>query len=160
MRVGLGGAVTVTATERWLAEIRSGRAFTRGGFSGPTAATLSHLQLFNPAASGVTIIIRAVIVAVSATGLVAIVTHNTALTTLVGAGVNLLAGGAAGLGELRSLDNAVQLGTIADRLSLIADTPSDVVPEWFFELGAGEGILVNSENANVRTIATYHWIEL
>src|SRR6266850_2037921 len=61
MRQNLGTALTVTATEKWLAAVQSGQAFGQFASQNAVAAQFSYVQLFNPAASGKTLLLRAVV---------------------------------------------------------------------------------------------------
>lgn len=154
------GTGTVSTTERWFDEIRRGRAFALGTLAGPTAANISHVQLFNPVASLVTIIVYAVWHTENTLSTNDINTHNVALTTLVGNGVNLLSGGAAASGELRTQDNAVQLGTRFATLTLNANDARLFILPWLIELGAGKGVLVTHRVVNQQLSTTFFWIEI
>ena len=171
MRIG-GGAVSIAdVTNRpardlgfvrpfWLSEIRAGRAFTGGVSIASSVGDNTHIQLLNPAASGVTILVRRLVAAPKGVDAHSVRTHNTALTTLSMNGVNLLAGGTAGLGAIRTVNNAGLLGTLARAFTLLTDTPFDLIREWDFELGAGEGILIVPGSTNNGLAAFYDWIEV
>lgn len=161
MRISTGVTVNVSAnTERWLSEMRAGRAFASGALIGPTAANNSHVQLFNPAGSQITVIVRSVIGGPSANDLMLFRTHNTALTTLVGNGVNLLSGGAAGVAEVRTLDNAIVLGTGFGSFRALANDSKQVGPDWIIELGASEGLATSPATLNVGNATTFFWLEV
>ena len=160
MRIAFGGNLTVTATDRWYTEIRAGRAFVFHGTLGPSAGNNSHIQLFNPAASGVIVIPVYCAARVSVEGPAFISQHNVQLATDVGAGVNLLSGGAASAAHLRSNNNAGVLGTTIERLYLLANTWVTVLENWHMEMDAGEGILFAPNNVNVQVDITFRWIEL
>ena len=171
MRIG-GGAVSIAdVTDRpardlgfvrqfWLNEIRAGRAFIRGGERSEAGGVFSHLQLINPAGSGITIVVKSAIMDMAASDRMNLATQNDQLTGLAGLGVNLLSGGNAGVGMVRSVNDAGALGTgIAIRLS-IGSTPREWFAEWGFELGAGEGILFRPGLVNVPIRGTFQWIEV
>ena len=160
MRVDFGADIEVVATERWLDELRAGRAFGYGTrLAAGGAGINSHLQLFNPAASGATILLRTIIAGTTIAGDIHIRAHNTALTTLESAGVNLLAGGAAGQGQVRS-QNAATLGSLLMRIPQPASETVRMLDEWIVELGPGEGVLVTPNGANLEVFANYLWVEL
>ncbi len=160
MQVNLGRAITVTATERWLDEIRAGRAFSRGAFLGASVGNVSMVQLFNPVGSGVNVIVRLLIVSVDATGFAQVYQYNTPLTNDSGAGVNLLSGGAAGQAHVRNQVNAVSLGTLLHNIPILANTPIIPVADWFMELGPGEGVHVHTALQNVGTSGNFQWLEV
>jgi hypothetical protein len=160
MRLSLGGGLTVTATEKWLSEIRAGRAFAKGRLQAAVASENSHVQLKNPAASGKTAIVRSVLVSTPTAMLVSFQTYDTDLTTDVGAGRNLLSDGANGVAHIRSQTNIGVLGTKVGELHFPANHPLSIAPEWLWEMGDGEGILVVGGTVNVALSALFMWIEV
>ena len=171
MRIG-GGAVSIAdVTDRtardlgfvrpfWLNEIRNGRAFSRGEQLGASVGNNGHIQLFNPAGSGITIIVHQIGYAPIANTLISLRAFNTELTTLRGTGFNLRAGSPAALGVTRVQDNAGLLGTGRDEFQGLARDFRFLVDGWDIELGAGEGVLMVSSNTNQDSYCTYKWIEL
>jgi len=159
MKIRTGGTIAVTGVDRWIDDIRAGRAFAAGG-NEVGGANMSFVQLMNPAGSGITIIIKALILCPTVTSINHIAVHNTALTNLLDNGVNLLSGGSDGLGEIRGQQSAVALGTRFMQIPLLDDRPYIVPGSWFMELGAGEGIVMNQSFSGVDGIANWHWIEL
>lgn len=160
MRINAGTAISVTATELWLSEIRAGNAFARGIYLAASVGNLSEIQLFNPVASNKIVIVRSILAASSGLSSIDLRTHNTALGTLVGAGVNLLAGAAAAQGELRTATPAAADGTSFATIRAAAETELYIVPDWFMELGAGEGLIVTSVLANSGNGAFFTWREV
>lgn len=160
MRSQLGGQAIIELQERWYSEIRRGRAFCNSTQVAAVAATYGHIQLFNPAASGVLIIVRAIITSFTSAQKSFVGIHNTALTTAVNNGVNLLNGGAAGLGAVRTQTNATQLGNLIARAIVPANDAYTYALDWFMELDAGEGCIATLDNQNVAMDATFFWIEL
>ena len=171
MRIG-GGAVSIAdVTDRtardlgfvrpfWLNEIRAGRAFTGFSHLGPTASNYSHVQLINPSGSGITVTIREILIWCDTADLILFSTHNTALSSLSMAGINLLAGGTAGTGTVREENNVAQQGTSMERLQILANTPTFIVTDWHMELGAGEGVLFVPGTVNQRMGMAARWTEL
>ena len=171
MRIS-GGAVSIAdITDRtarnlgfvhpfWLNEIRNGRAFGIAAQVGGVAGEYSHLQIMNPVASGVTILIRRCqVCSVSGGGLEAYM-YDTPLTNLNSTCLNLLRGAANSVGQLRNQSNAAQLGTLYKRIRTLADDTYDIMAEWDVELGAGEGVLVVPSDVNKQLSATFEFVEL
>ena len=171
MRIG-GGAVSIAdVTDRtardlgfvrpfWLNEIRAGRAFVHAVRLAASVGDSGHIQLFNPAGSGITVIPYRLITATDANAALNLSQHNTELGTDNGVGVNLLSGGPASAAHLRSIDSAVGLGTILGETRSLADTPFEWYRDWLMELGEGEGLVSFSGTANILNMATFFWIEI
>lgn len=160
MRIVAGGVPRVEAEERWFTEIRRGRGFVGGVFNGASAGNFSEIQLRNPAASGVTLLVRDIVLTVSATNHIDLRDHDAALATLGATGTNLLKGAAAANGQVRTATPAARDGTVILSFRLAGDTPLRPVPDWLFELGAGEGFLFTPNVVNVGLTATFAWIEI
>lgn len=160
MRVGTGGAITVTATEVWLSEIRAGRAAIGGAYQAAVAAQLSHIQLLNPVGSGKQILMRYLIVSALNAQALNIRRYDTALTTDSGSQANLLLGGAVPLGQVRTQTNAAALGTSLGSFYLPASTPVPLAPDWIAELSPGQGILFAGTVVNLDLAVTYFWREV
>jgi hypothetical protein len=171
MRIG-GGAVSIAdVTDRtardlgfvrpfWLNEIRAGRAFNLWSSLGASVGDNSHIQLINPAGSGITVIVFDILGVLSADGSLRVNTHNVNLTTDIGTGANLLAGGAASVAHVRSVQNAGVLGTLIKQMVVLARSPLRPYRDYSWELGAGEGILVAAAETNMGVNAAFDWIEL
>jgi hypothetical protein len=161
MLIQLGGTVTVQAnTERWLSEVRAGRAFALGVGQAAVAGEKGFVQLVNPAASGINVLVRSVIATLGVAGHLHIRHHTAGVDTDNGAGVNMLIGGAAGVAHLFVGTDVGLLGTALFNIRLAADTPIYPTPDWFAELGAGESLLVQCADNNVAVWGNFAWIEL
>lgn len=129
---------------------------------GPTAANLSHLQFKNPAASGVVLALQRLVIARSTAGQVIVNRHDTDLTTL---NANVIAnkwlGTAAGSAQMRSQNNATELGfPQMARLDVLAATPFDLVfADAPLILEAGVGIVIVPDAVNVRCSIFAEWRE-
>ena len=159
MRINVGSQASVTASEKWLTYIQAGQAFAMAGLQGGVAAQNSHVQLFNPVASGKTVLVRRVMVSASLVDELDLTLYNTALATDVGAGVNLLSGAAAGVAHVRTTTNAGILGTIFHRFQNPANTPALLGPDWLCQLPAGTGLVFAEVTVNQAGVATYYWAE-
>lgn len=160
MRITLGGGLAVQQTERWFSEMRAGRTFSRGGNVSPGAAAFAEIQLFNPAGSGVTVLVYRLLAGAGANDATQIRTFNTALTTLVGTGINLLAGGAAAVAEIRTNNPAALDGTQVSQTYAPANVTFERVDVWSWELGAAEGIIIAAGAVNISLAAEFYWNEI
>lgn len=159
MRQNLGTALTVTATEKWLAAVQAGQAFSQFASQNAVAAQFSHVQLFNPAASGKTLLLRAVIGSTNPAAAIGFSMDNTQRTTDAGAGVCLLDGAAAGVGHVRQETNAALQGTQFGSVLTQAGVP-DIIPiEWFAQLAPGQGLSTFATLVNVQLVAWFMWTE-
>ena len=149
MRLSLGGFSQVTLTDRWFTELRSGRAFLGYGNQAAVAGQNSHVQFKNPAASGKQAIVARIRLRTSTSNQIDLVRYDTDLATDVGAVVNALIGGAAGVCHVRKTTNAGILGTVIDNMYAVADTWYDWFPTWGPELSPGGGIAVVCETVNI-----------
>ena len=155
MRIGSGPFLNVD----WLYEIRNARGFTRGVSLAASVGNLSEIQLFNPAGSGITTIVHRFFASPSPAQVVNLRQFNTGLATLVGTGFNLNVGGAAAVSEIRTANPAAASGTFWAPIPLDSVTELLIVQEWHAMLGAGEGILLSTDVANVALRVRFEWIE-
>lgn|SRR3989442_1552338 len=159
MRNFVGSASTVTATEKWLQALQAGQCFARGNLLAASVGNLNQWQLKNPAASGKTVLVRSFFITPGANNSIVISFFDTDLTTDVGAGINLLEGAAAGVAHLRTQQTAALVGTELFELSVLATSPFVSPVEWFAQLGAGQGLVVQQNNANVLGQCGFLWLE-
>lgn len=137
--------------------IDGGRARTVGSVaymgaasSAALAANYSHVQLWNPSATK-RCVIEQVMAGASLVGSVQLVFHNAALTTLVGAIRSKLSGGADGPFQLRSQQNAAQIGTAAPFLGWHAQPAATPVLYPMKEpivLTVNQGLIVRNSAVN------------
>ncbi len=161
MDITLGSTVTVSAsTERWFTEVRAGRALLRGGTQAAAVGFFAHVQLLNPVGSGKQMLVRQAQVGPGSNFTMSLNRYDTALATLVGAGVNLLVGGAAGQGQVRTENNAAQLGTNIGAYNAGGNANVYPAPDWYYELSPGQGMLFVMDLVNARMTVTYYWLEL
>lgn len=163
MRISTGLTVNVQAvaqsTERWLAEIRAGRAFYRGGSRGASVGNFSEVQLLNPAGSGVNVNVFRALISTDVAGTVGFRRHDTALGTLDGTGFNLLEGAAASVSEIRTANPGAQSGTERFRIAIPAAEFRLVIEQWLVELGPGEGVLFSKNTVNQEMQGVFFWME-
>jgi len=159
MRQNLGTALTVTATEKWLAAVQAGNAFGLYASQNAVAAQFSYVQLYNPAASGKTLLLRAVVGSTGAAAAIGFSMDNTQRTTDAGAGINLLSGAAAGVGHVRQETNAAlqgaQFGSVLTAVGAAVIMPI----EWFAQLAPGQGLTTYCTIVNIQLVTWFLWTE-
>lgn len=163
MRIGGGGSQDVNLLQSDSAQYRNQDLVTSQGlaFAGSTvqvavAAEYAHVQLYNPAESGVVIIVDRVFVSFSAAMRANVARYETALTTLNVNWRNKLAGSADGAGEVRRQSDGSQLfdaGWYTQELAAgaIWTVPLDhpiILPE-------GQGIVVFGNTVNIGVTASF-----
>lgn len=160
--IDLGGV----EDEEWLNFVRKGQAFYAEDFVQPGAGLFGHLQLFNPAGSGIRVICRDVQHAGTATAIRNLRRHDVALATLgPPAGFvieNELGGGPAAVAEVREDALAVAVGSIFGIIAHPAFDEGSLPPsgqEWLHELLPGQGILVTGAVGLV-VIVNWQWVEV
>lgn len=140
----------------------SGKAFIGGDFSPAVAATNSHVQLFNPAASGIQVLINRILVRPSSsTPTIRLTSTTTALTTLSTFAGNKLIGGAAPVAEVRIQNNNGILGTVI----LFFRSAGTVEAEFLnlnpeIVLNPGNGVNIVMATQNEATVADFEWVEI
>jgi hypothetical protein len=144
----------------WLYYMRQGKGFGRGASLAASVGNIGHVQLLNPAASGVTILLKNILVGAQAQQAPTLRTYDTALATLVGAGVNLSLGGAAGQGVIRTDVPAAGVGTLMYPFELPAFQNLNPFGDWIAVLAQGKGILVQGGAANLLIDCTFCWVEV
>src|SRR3970040_1377450 len=144
----------------WFTSLRASQAFIRGGKQGTGGAVFNEVQLLNPAASGVSIIVYRLKVGAPTSGSIQTRVHNPALATLVGTGINLLQGGAAGVGEVRTASPAAADGNLVSEIHRPNSADYDASPPWHWELPAGTGVLFTTSGQAEEISAEFYWVEL
>lgn len=145
----------------WFRELRAGRCFGRGTNLTAAAGNNAHVQLFNPAGSGVNIIVHSVIVWVGTAQIIRIMERDVA-EVLVATGENLLNGGAASLGEIRTRDGVILANPPIVEVSIPVSTPFNPNPNipWLYEIGPGEGVIIVANTIATQLGVTYLWNEV
>jgi len=159
MRQNLGTALTVTSTEKWLSYLQAGQTFSKGAALAPGAA-FAHIQLYNPAASGKTILLRNLFFDIGALVSVHINIDNVARVTDAGAGINMLSGAAAGVGHVRTEANAAEQGAVFNQWSPLANTVVKPYSDWVIQLGPAQGVTLVAITNNITLEAAFQWAEV
>lgn len=159
MRTG-GGLYEIAQRTFWLEQLRRGRAFGGGSNGAQVVGEVPLIQILNPAASGVTIILHRVVIQTTTAQQVNLQLSNTALATLQQQGVNLRAGSAAGLGAVRTASAVGAPGTLVNFYLIPVSQAVDLAVESLVELDAGEGVVIAGQTANTVVGAQFFWVEL
>ncbi len=122
-----------------------------------SAANNAHAQVFNPADSGVIVVLDQAIVSKAGTGQFFIMRHDTALTATTSVGFRdfRIAGPTAVVP--RFVQNAGVLGSQIGAFFSLANT-SLVIP-MNFVIGGGQGVLVANATVNEAMDVTFYWTE-
>lgn len=161
----LGRLVGVVRSE-WANHLRNDRAFQFQTSQTGAAGQVGTVQLFNPAASAVDVLVFGAWGRLSVAGNLDVGFDGVAAATFVLNGRNLRAGGAASVAEIRRSSTVVEPGTLftthrADGTSVYAagggkDTESGLV----CILPPGQGLDFTTNNVAVETWALFRWAEV
>lgn len=140
----------------------AGQAFMRSLTIGASVGNYSHVQIHNPAGSGVVAYVdRLRIIAPGAVANLIINTHNAAITNDNGGGFNKDLGAAESACNIRHQHNGAQLGT--NTLLQVTAGANVHMPDMVFEpplrLGEGEGVLAVWASQNIALTAGWEWRE-
>jgi hypothetical protein len=180
-QVALTGGPLITKTyarEEWLDLLRAGRCFSGYNSRAASAANLSMVQLWNPAASGVRVLVFGaaayISVAMAAGNMVHLYVDNTQRTNNTGQRrQNLLVGGPAAVAEVRqdltpalppafAADAMIseQFGPAAFTLLDFQPVRSGMPQGFFAELAPGQGITLIQDIVNISLFGYYQWAEV
>jgi len=135
-------------------------AFIKGQSQGATASNYSHMQLYNPVGSGVSIIIDGVYVSVSAATYAMFRSLSTELTTSLGSWDSKLMAQPDGNGVIRREANVAQLGTAMYSIELLANEVFSYKPQSPIILPAGQSLTITTNLVNVTLSATFEGREV
>jgi hypothetical protein len=152
--------VGYTSDSLWLDALRDGRAFAKSAFVGALAGNFSEVQLKNPAASGVAVLLFRSNVVVGAGGNMVMRHHEADLVTDTGTGVNLLAAGAVSAAHFRTAQVAAMDGTQIISVDPTVQNFSQGLPSWLVEIAPGEGAVFTTGAVNVNIGVAVFWLEL
>lgn len=140
----------------------AGSAFWNFGPCANVAASLAHVQLFNPAASGKRLIVRAIDFYTSAADTLYLGFYNVALATSSRAGLSKLSGGAVGVGLAKTEALAAAVLTAANaftELAALANTPDRLVLADPIVLLEGKGLAVANRTVNLALRVGFEYTE-
>lgn len=150
----------------WNQHVRAGQAFSAENFVIPGGGLLGHIQLFNPAGSGIRVRLRSAHQIATSVSNSNVRRHDVALAVLgPPAGFiseNLLGGQPAPAAEMRSAALAAAVGTTFWTVNAPANVPAPYPPgerEWGHDLLPGQGILFQAA-AGVVLIVNWQWVEV
>lgn len=152
------GEVSVINGE--LSRVKANSCFCGMGSSAGVAGQYSHVQIWNPAASGKNLIlnkISALFVTNSGAG---INVSSAPLTNLTGKGVSKYLGGVASVGEIRNQTNAAALGTQVLNFGIEVSGGSKDFPfSEPFVIPPGRGVIVQCGGVNISIYGSFQWNE-
>jgi hypothetical protein len=144
----------------WAYYLRQGKAFSAIGAQTAVGGQNSHVQLWNPAASGVVLLVYNLTIATPAAGFVFGGTYNAALTTQNNQGRNLLLGGANGVCYTRTQSNAGGLPFNAKMYAVPANTNTLPPLPWICVVPQGQGLTFYHNTVNVELDLEFTWVEI
>jgi len=156
----MGASAGHTDYDYWLDALRDGRAFIKGTVLAASVGNFSEIQLLNPAGSGVNAVVFNLIAHDDLSANIQIRRHDAALATLVGAGVNLNIGGAAGACVLRTATPAALDGTLLTVYNSNNSLNATRFQWWVCELAPGVGVIGTPDIVNDEMSAEFRWIEI
>lgn len=155
MRSSWGGGLTVSTTDRWFNELRAGRAYFGGWREAAGAGLLAHVQLINPAGSGVQAITARIVASMAQADQLQIRVSAVALANKRQDIANALRANAAGACDIYSEANAAAQGTLVHECEVAANTQLELYPGWGPELSPGQSIILVPVTANNRLMVTF-----
>ena len=167
MRIAGGGSPNVNVLNSDAGQYRNrdfvsaqDGAYMQGANQAAVAGKYSHIQLLNPAGSGVVALVDRVEFSTGAAGLIYFRYYDTGVTTLVQAWEPTLRGGNAGISQVRQDTNAAVLGTRVVRAEVLADTMYSFIFRYPVILAAAEGCMVAADTANTALLASFYGREV
>lgn len=163
MRISIGSGAEISATERFLTEIRNGNAFQASFDLGASVGNAGVHQLFNPAASGVIVLVELAAISSDIAMRFHLRRHNAAFGAVF-TDVNLSTWAFnAAAAEARQGSTNINQGSQIGSWDLPANT-AFAWPfgggRWVCELPQGEGVLFQTQTLNLNTRSTFRWVEL
>ena len=134
------------------------RAFITGTSQTAVAAQNSHIQLWNPAASGKLLIVEKIGFKIQTAGTVYLAYYATTLATLAASQGNKYLGEADGVGLIKRATNAGALGTTISRLYYV--TEQEFVFERPIIIGEEMGLVILNLTVDEYLKAYFEWIEV
>lgn len=167
MRIGGGGSADTNLLQSDAAQFRNedfvvaqAGSFAGGVQQAAVAAEYPHVQIFNPAMSGVVVMIDAIVVS-SDSALIAVPSlYDTELTTDDGAWSNLLSGSAAGAAHMRKESLGSLTGPSLVSAYMAANDPWTFHFKYPIQLGSGKGLLVRGTVVNTNLAASFYGREV
>ena len=136
------------------------RAMFGSIIDGGVGGQFAHVQLFNPAASGVVVWVDKLILTSPSSQQVELGLHNTALASLGSFKGNKNFGAAAPAAEVRGQPSAVPTGTVYGVVGVDADqSPTTIEFKRPIRLDAGEGFIQRARTLATVLVVTWEWRE-
>lgn len=142
------------------AAVISEQAFMLGYERSNTGSQYSHIQIINPVASGIIVLLDSFRVSCSSSNEVMLAQYDTALSGSAGTPGNKNIGGAAAVATVLQESNVATLGTDIGKMKFGSTNGTDFINDYPFILGEGEGILAVCNAVNVALYGLLQWREL
>lgn len=133
-----------------------GLSYFKGTTVGAVANQYSHVQVDNPAGSGVVGLIDGFILSSTTSGIVSIMLSGALLGSFVGAMESLKIGAGTGDLDVYKENNVAKLGTTIGNISLLANRPELIFLKFPFELPADQRMSIVHNTVNIDL--TVNWL--
>lgn len=150
----------------WLEYVAAGQAYGAENFMVPVGGMVNQMQLFNPGGSLRRVRLRSAHMIGAGVNSATVRRHDTPLSVAVPPAPfiieNLLGGGPAGVGEMRSDTVVAAAGALFWSVNSPGSTPAPYPPqgrEWGMDLLPGQGILFAGPIGGL-LIMNFHWAEV
>lgn len=167
MRIGGGGSTDINQLQSDAAQFRNrdfvvdnGQAFFGGTNLSGVAAEFSHIQIYNPAGSGVELLIDGAFTSINVTSTVYLRYFDTELTTVSGFWFNQKRDGSFGVAVLRRQTDAAILGSRIFQWRSLANTPYTLVFPSPVLLPAATGLIFATGGVNVTLDGDFYGREI
>lgn len=141
--------------------VHDNEIFFAGKYQAGTASNYTHIQLMNPAGSGITLLIDKIAWVIATTFWLDHAFYDTELTTDDGAGAARSKTGGAALAHLRSQQNLSELGTTYRQArNASIQTWVETVYTMPIEILDGDGYMLHNSNTNSFLAAYFEWREV
>lgn len=159
--ISVTGRDQIVSSDRWFNDLRNGRCFGGYGTAGPTVGEYTHVQLYNPANSGVNLLVRACrFQPMGSSSNARLAQYDTPLTTVNTTVKNLLGSGAAPHAEIRGATNVAELGNAFFVMAAPTTSPSEFLDTWTYEIAPGSGLVVRATAVNIGISVNFIWSEI
>jgi hypothetical protein len=149
----------VSGGNDWLTYVKQGKAFFGGTRQGASVGNFSIVQLFNPVASGVTVLVRQAVTIGEALNDLTIWSDTSARGSLDRNGQNCKFDGSASVAQIRVATVAASVGTSILHFQPLANTAVPIGYDWFALLPAGYGVDMYYNAVNLAMGAFFQWAE-
>lgn len=167
MRIGSAGSTNINLLQSDIFTFRNedfvvdtGGAFENGQTVVALAANVSQIQLLNPVASGITVLVDSFSASLSLAGEIAWGRLDTALAVLTAEQSNKKIGAANKVAQVRIANNPIRQGSVLARRRLAANITTTKGFKYPIELTPGIGFIIETVAVNVTLSSELDWREV